>query len=191
MTRGLLWMVVAGASVAQAQTVVGFKNEYLEELRGASKELTMLAGAMPADKYGWRPGAGVRSVGEVYVHVAASNFMLLTLAGKTPPAVYYPKAGEHATAQELYKRGAELEHEITAKGDVVRMLQASIEAAEREFRSASEAELDRPAEFFGEKTTVRRIYLRILAHSNEHLGQSIAYARVNGVVPPWSQPANK
>ena len=189
--KRLILILAAAACVTPAQTVVGFHDEYFEELRGASKELTMLAEAMPAGKYGWRPGPGVRSVSEVYVHVAAGNFMLLAMAGKPLPRAYYPNAGTHPAAQQMYKRGSELEHEVTAKADVVRMLEASVEAVENAFRAADEAELNRPAEFFGEKTTIRRIYLRILAHTNEHLGQSIAYARVNGVVPPWSMPNKK
>jgi uncharacterized damage-inducible protein DinB len=55
------------------------------------------------------------------------------------------------------------------------------------FSKANEASLNAPADFFGTKTTVRAIYLRILVHNNEHMGQSVAYARMNGVVPPWSQ----
>lgn len=189
--KGLILLMTMAAWAAPAQTVVGFRDEYLEELRGASKELTMLAEAMPAEKYGWRPGPGVRSVSEVYVHVAAGDFMLLAMAGKPLPKAYYPNAGAHPAAQQMYKRGSELEREVTTKADVVGMLKEAVAAAEREFRAADEAELNRPAEFFGEKTTIRRIYLRILAHTNEHLGQSIAYARVNGVVPPWSMPKKK
>jgi uncharacterized damage-inducible protein DinB len=188
---GLILMLTMAAWAAPAQTVVGFHDEYLEELRGASKELTMLAEAMPADKYGWRPGPGVRSVSEVYVHVAASDFMLLAMVGKPLPNAYYPNAGVHPAAQQMYRWGVELEHKVTARADVVRMLDEAVAAAERDFQAAGEVELNRPAEFFGEKTTVRRIYLRILAHTDEHLGQSIAYARVNGVVPPWSMPKKK
>ncbi len=189
--KGLILLMTMAACVAPAQTVAGFHDEYLEELRGASKELTMLAEAMPAENYGWRPGPGVRSVSGVYVHVAASDFMLLAMVGKPLPKSYYPNAGAHPTAQQMYKWGSELEHKVTAKADVVRMLEEAVTAAEHNFRAADEAELNGAAEFFGEKTTIRRIYLRILAHSSEHLGQSIAYARVNGVAPPWSMPTKK
>jgi uncharacterized damage-inducible protein DinB len=189
--KGRILLLAAAGCLAVAQTVVGFHDEYLEELRGSSKELTMLAEAIPGEKYGWRPGPGVRSVSEVYVHVAASDFMLLAMAGKPLPKAYYPNAGAHPRAQEMYKWAAELEHKVTAKADVVRMLEEAVAAAEQGFQAADEAELNRPVEFFGEKTTIRRIYLRLLAHSNEHLGQSIAYARVNGVAPPWSKPGKK
>jgi len=71
---------------------------------------------------------------------------------------------------------------------VMRMLMSSLGEVRDRFSQLTSAELERPADFFGEKTTVRGIYLRIFAHVNEHYGQSIAYARVNGVVPPWSRP---
>ncbi len=176
-----------------AQTVVGFQKEYEEELAGATQELEQLAGAMPADKYGWRPGEGVRSVGEVYVHVAAGNFMLLALTVVKPPAEYYKdvKGSVKEQTAELYKQTRALETTVTKKEDVVRMLTESLAAVKERFQGLSEGELNREVEFFGEKTTVRRVYLRILAHCNEHMGQSIAYARMNGVTPPWSRPQGK
>jgi hypothetical protein len=57
---------------------------------------------------------------------------------------------------------------------------------EKGFEAMSDAELDKPAEFFGMKSTVRGGYMLLLAHVHEHLGQSIAYARMNGIVPPWT-----
>ena len=53
------------------------------------------------------------------------------------------------------------------------------------FGQADDAELDRRLHFFGEETTVRRVYLRLLAHAHEHMGQMIAYLRFNGIAPPW------
>ncbi len=96
--------------------------------------------------------------------------LLLAMVGKPLPKTYYPNAGAHPTARQMYKWGSELERKVTAKTDVVRMFEEAVTAAERNFRAADEAELNRPAEFFGEKTTIRRIYLRILAHTGEHLG---------------------
>ena len=101
------------ACVAPGQTLVGFHDEYPEELRGASKELRMTA-----KKYGWRPGLGVRSVSEVYVHVAASDFILLAMVGEPWPKAYYSNADAHATAQQMCKWGSELEHK--SSGGVLR-----------------------------------------------------------------------
>jgi len=63
---------------------------------------------------------------------------------------------------------------------------SSLDEVRNRFSQLTPAELDRPTDFFGEQTTVRGVYLRIFAHVNEHYGQSVAYARVNGIVPPWS-----
>lgn len=183
-------LALALAAQAGAQTAVGFQKEFADDFNGTARELKELAQAMPADKYGWRPGEGVRSVGEVYVHVAAGNFLLLALAGVKPPAEYYKDVSGSARERTmaLYKQTRDLESVVTKKDDVVKMLNESLDAVRTHLAGLSAADLDRETEFFGEKTTVRRIYLRILAHTNEHLGQSIAYARMNGVTPPWSQP---
>jgi hypothetical protein len=49
----------------------------------------------------------------------------------------------------------------------------------------SDAELERGLHFFGEDTTLRRVYLRLLAHAHEHMGQMIAYCRFSGIELPW------
>jgi uncharacterized damage-inducible protein DinB len=146
---------------------------------------------MPANKYSWRPGAGVRSVSEVYVHIANGNFLLLSLTGVKPPAEYFPNLPTDAKGkpdtQAVFKRMGDLEKTVTDKDAVTRMLKSSLDEVRNRFSQLTATDLDQPADFFGEKTTVRRIYLRIFAHVNEHYGQSVAYARVNGLVPPWSQ----
>jgi uncharacterized damage-inducible protein DinB len=178
-------LVVAGASLATA----GFREEYLGELGYTSKQIVALAEAMPAEKYSWRPGEGVRSVSEVYVHIAAGNFLLLDIAGVPAPRDLYGEikasAADRVTA--LSKVNRRLETTITDKQRLVAMLKQSLDAVRDAFRKAGGADLDKPLKFFGRDSTVRAVYLRILVHINEHMGQSVAYARVNGVVPPWSR----
>jgi len=180
-------LLAASASSAQPQ-VTGFKNEYLDDFNTTSKQLLQLAEAVPDAKYGWRPGDGVRSVSEVYVHIAAGNFLLLGVTGVKPPADYFLPTGTTGkdAVQAVLAQMQKLEKTITKKDDVVKMLKASLDSVRDHFSSATAADLDQPVEFFGQKTTARRIYLRIIAHVNEHYGQSIAYARVNGIKPPWS-----
>ena len=184
-------IVALTATVALAQEATGFKAEYLKEFDQTSKNLLQLADAMPADKYGWRPGPGVRSVSEVYVHLATANYLLLALTGNKLPAEYYPDIKPTAKGEPdlhaIFARTGELEKTVTNKDQVIQMLRASIDAVRDQFSKATQADLEKPTEFFGQKTTVRGIYLRLLAHLNEHYGQSIAYARVNGIVPPWSR----
>jgi uncharacterized damage-inducible protein DinB len=188
---GISLLFAALAVNVFAQDVNGFKDDYRTDFEDTAKQLVQLAQAMPAEKYGWRPGEGVRSVSEVYVHIAAGNFLLLSLTGVKLPSEYYPTNLDPKDPRALIKQNSELEKKITSKADVVKMLQASLDALQENFAKTTAADLDRQLDFFGEKTTVRRIYLRMFAHCNEHMGQSVAYARMNGVVPPWSHPAPK
>jgi uncharacterized damage-inducible protein DinB len=168
-----------------------FKSEYLNEFNQTSDHVVQLATAVPADKFGWRPGPGVRSVSEVYVHLATANFLLLGLMGVKLPAEYYPDIKPAADGKPdlkaIFARTKQLEETATNKDQVIQMLKQSIDAVREHFSNATAADLDKPTKFFDRDTTVRGIYLRILAHLNEHYGQSIAYARMNGVVPPWSK----
>ncbi len=189
----LVLAAVLLAAPMAAQDAAAFRQEYLGEFNSTLKHVSALAEAMPAEKYGWRPADGVRSVSEAFVHLAAGNFLLLGIAGQDMPAEWYPKAegAEKPAVMALIKRNAELEKTVTGKAQVVKMVQQSAEAVRAAFDRASAADLEKKVNFFGRPTTVRAVYLRILAHVNEHMGQLVAYARMNGVVPPWSQPAPK
>ena len=169
------------------QQIKGFKNEFLDDFAGTRRQLIQLAQATPPDKFGWRPAKDVRSAGEVYMHIATGNFLLLSLTGVKLPTEFYQEAAAK-DPMAIVRRNMQMEKSVTAKDQVFRILEASLDAVRDEFSKATEADLEKPADFFGEKTTVRRVYLRILAHVNEHMGQSIAYARMNGIVPPWSRP---
>lgn len=186
-----LLIAAISAASAHAQQASDFKTEYLKEFDPTAQHLVQLAEAMPADKYSWRPGQGVRSVGEAYVHIATGNFVLLGLTGVKLPADYYPNPklndkGE-PDMKALFARTRELEKTVTSKDQVQQMLKTSLDEVRDQLNKLSPADLDKPADFFGQKTTVRFIYIHILAHVNEHFGQSVAYARMNGVVPPWSK----
>jgi uncharacterized damage-inducible protein DinB len=183
--------LLATAAGARAQQANDFKTEYLKEFAQTSEHVLQLAEAMPADKFAWRPGTGVRSVSEVYVHIATANFLLLALTGVKLPAEYYPDIKRAANGEPdtkaIFARTRELEKTVTQKDQVIQMLKTSIDAVRSHFEQTTPVDLDKPETFFGDKTTVRGLYLRLLAHLNEHYGQSIAYARVNGIVPPWSK----
>jgi len=140
------------------------------ELQEAQQELVSLAQAMPADKYTWRPAEGVRSVAEVYLHVAAGNFGLTALAGAPAKPGFKFQGYEKAT---------------TDKAQVIEQLTQSFEFAKSGIRGMSDADLTKPVKW-AQYPTVGDVILHIVAHAHEHLGQSIAYARMNGVVPPWT-----
>lgn len=185
--------LIAIAWPLEAQDVATYKREYLDELAYASHNVIALAKAMPAEKYGWRPGDGVRSVSEVYMHIATANFELLDIVGQPLPEDLYGKLELTGRARQMafLKRSAELEKTVTEKARVAALVERSLNAVRDAMDKAGAADLDKRVDFFGKDTTARAVYLRLLVHVNEHMGQSVAYARVNGIVPPWSRPAAK
>ena len=172
-----LVLTLAGASLcapaaSRADDMpAGVKGEMMMWFKDAEGKLNQLADAMPESKYSWRPGKGVRSVGEVYMHVAAANFGLPGYAGVPPPAGF---------DMEKYEKS------LTKKADIQKALKESFEHMEKGLMGLSDADMDKPVDLMGNKTTARGTYLLLLSHCHEHLGQSIAYARMNGVVPPWT-----
>lgn len=156
-------------SVRAAPT--GLRADYMAEVDDVGKKLIDLAQAMPAEKYGWRPGPGVRSVGEVFVHVAQGNSMLPSLLG----------------APKMEGVSRDSEKTVTDKATIVELLRKSVENARAAGNRVSDADLEKKVNFFGSEITERRLLIHLLEHMHEHLGQSIAYARVNGVTPPWSK----
>lgn len=172
-----LGVVLAGALCATAALAAdqpaagGVRSEMLMWIGDAEGKLNQLAEAMPEAKYSWRPAEGVRSAGEVFMHVAGANFGLPSFWGVQPPAGFDFNTYEKS---------------LTKKADIQKALKESFVHLKKALAAASDADLEKPAEFFGMKTTVRGGYLLMLSHVHEHLGQSIAYARMNGVVPPWS-----
>jgi uncharacterized damage-inducible protein DinB len=150
----------------------GIWEGYNGEWEHVSRELIDLAQAIPADKYSWRPGPGVRSVSEVYMHIALSNFYLLSATG--------PKVPADMTADDLEKK-------ITSKAEVIEILKRSLVAVKTARAQLKPGELQHKVKIEGKTVTVDGMYLRIVIHDNEHMGQLIAYARVNGIVPPWSR----
>jgi uncharacterized damage-inducible protein DinB len=168
-------MLGLSASVVRAQEAAampaGVKGDMLTWYKDAESKLIQLAEATPEEKYAWRPSKDVRSTGDVFMHVAAANYGIPTFWGMKAPAGF-----DFAT----------YEKSLSKKADIVQALKASFASMEQGFMATPDADLDKPAEFFGMKTTVRGGYLLLLSHSHEHLGQSIAYARMNGIVPPWT-----
>jgi uncharacterized damage-inducible protein DinB len=81
-------------------------------------------------------------------------------------------------------RNLEFEKTVHGKDNIVALLERTLDAVKS---SLANADMEKPVEMFGRRTTACAVYLRLLAHANEHMGQSVAYARINGVVPPWSK----
>jgi uncharacterized damage-inducible protein DinB len=165
----------------------GFRDEFLWELEIAERQLMALAESIPDEKYEWWPASGARSVCEVFVHVATGNFMLLEAIGSRPPVHLYGEVT--VTGPEgvwaLVPRSDELAREVRDKPSVIKLLRESLDAVDEVLARASDESFDEPRQFFGHDTTVRRVYLRLLVHLHEHMGQMIAYTRSMGLPAPW------
>lgn len=148
----------------------GAKAEILKELSGVSKKLVSLAEAVPADKYSWRPAEGIRSFGETFMHVAAGNYMMAKAFGVTPPAM--PEKPEQT---------------VTDKKQIVKYLKDSFAFVEDTVNGINDKDVNKTTKLFGGDITYRGLGFFITGHCHEHLGQLIAYSRMNGVVPPWSK----
>ena len=82
-------------------------------------------------------------------------------------------------------KNGDIEKVITKKADVIAELKRSFEHLRNAVNATSD--LEKPVKMFGTQTTHRGVLVTVLSHLHEHLGQSVAYARINGVVPPWSR----
>ena len=178
MKRRALLVLAALLFVAQPlladDPLEGLWQGYDGEWGHVSRQLLALAEATPAEKFAWRPAPGVRSTSEVYMHIAIANFYLLSVTGPKMP--------------EELNLGPESEKKFTSKPEVIAWLKRSLEAVKTAHLSAKPDDMGRKVKIFKRDATVDGMYLRILVHANEHMGQLVAYARMTGVVPPWSQP---
>jgi uncharacterized damage-inducible protein DinB len=169
----LAWAVAAaGQQAPNHPKPSGARGDVQQLLDQAEKELIALASAVPPAKFGWRPAPGVRSFGEVCLHVAGGNYEIGGLWGMKPPP--------NLDLSKIEKQGAD-------QGNAVAAMRVSFQHVRESIAAMSDADLDRQIDVFGHPGTVRLALLEAVGHAHEHLGQLIAYARVNGIVPPWSR----
>jgi uncharacterized damage-inducible protein DinB len=176
--KTLLLALVSGALTLHAQVdpLEGLWQGYDGEWVHVSRQLVALAEAIPAEKFAWRPAPGVRSTSEVFMHVAGANFGLLSITGIKMPADW---------------KSADMEKTVTAKAEVINWLKRSLDAVKTAHAGIKPADLQRKVKVEKRDATVDGMYLRIIVHANEHMGQLVAYARMNGIVPPWSEGGGK
>lgn len=174
----LLLLFTSSLLPAQQKAPEGIWEGYAGEWQHVSQQLVALAEATPQDKFAWRPAQGVRSTSEVYMHIVIANFWLLSQAD---PAFKMP------ADFDKFKNVTEGEKSVTSKAEIINWLKRSLDAVKAAHASAKPADLARKVHIADRDATAYGIYLRIIIHANEHMGQLIAYARMTGVVPPWSQ----
>jgi uncharacterized damage-inducible protein DinB len=164
-------LVLSAPKLFALDPLDGLWQGYDGEWRHVSQQLIALAEATPPDKFAWRPAPGVRSTSEVYMHIVIANFYLLSVTGPKMP----PDLKEDA------------ERTVTSKAEVIQWLKRSLDAVKQAHLAENPKDLAREVRIENRDATVDGMYLRIIIHANEHMGQLVAYARMTGVVPPWSK----
>lgn len=164
---GFIFVLILAVPV-QAQH--DMKTLFDGQFNNAARVL-QLAEAMPAETYTWRPEEGVRSVGEVYTHIVQANYMILSTLGVSAPQ-----------GVDVQAIGS-----LTDKGEIVRAMSRSNDFILSAVNNMTEEQLSGSYELFGRSLNGEGVLVFLLNHMSEHVGQSVAYARMNGVTPPWNE----
>jgi uncharacterized damage-inducible protein DinB len=152
------------------------KAQALVDLQNVQKKFVDLAGVIPPEKMTWRPAPDARSFAEVLMHVAGERYTILGLMGAEPPAGFDRKTFEKST---------------TDRAQVISELNKSWEFAQKTISAMPNAEFAKLLPKLGPQANAGDVVYILVGDAHEHLGQAIAYARVNGVVPPWTVAAQK
>jgi uncharacterized damage-inducible protein DinB len=152
------------------------KAQAIYDLQDLQKKFVDLAGAVPAEKYTWRPTDGVRSFSELFLHIAAANYNIPTMMGAE---------GNPATKKDDFQKST------TDKAKIVEQVKESFAHAISLVQGMSNADFSKPEKKLGPDANDGDVVYILVTHAHEHLGQAIAYSRMNGVVPPWTAQAMK
>jgi uncharacterized damage-inducible protein DinB len=179
-------IVIAGAAQMHAQTPPNssdttapsydMKAQALLDLQAVNKKCVDLVEALPADKLTWRPSPDTRSFAEVFLHVAAERYGILSMMGANPPAGF---------------KGREFEKPTTDKARIVEDLNQSWDFANKTINGMSNADYAKLLPKLGPQANEGDVVYILVADAHEHLGQLVAYARQNGIVPPWTVEMDK
>jgi uncharacterized damage-inducible protein DinB len=164
------------AAVDHTAPSYDMKAQALADLQGMQKKFVDLANALPSDKLTWRPSADSRSFAEVLLHVAGERYQILALGGAVPPAEFNGKTFEKST---------------TDKAQIVAELNRTWEFAQKTINGMSNADFAKLVPKLGPQANAGDVVYILVADAHEHLGQLVAYARENGIVPPWTAEAKK
>jgi len=152
------------------------KAQAMLDLETVQKKFVDLANAVPADKFRWRPSSDTRSFAEVLLHVAGERYQILGLMGAKGPENFNEKVFEKST---------------TDKAQIVSELNQTWEFTKQILGTMSNADFAKSLPKLGPQANAGDVVYILVADAHEHLGQAITYARVNGVVPPWTVEARK
>jgi len=166
----------AAASTDHTAPSYDMKPQSLLDLETMQKKFVELANALPADKLTWRPSSDSRSFAEVFLHVAGERYQILALMGAEPPAGFDGKTFTKST---------------TDRDKIVEELNKSWDFAKKAISSMTNADFAKPLPKLGPDANAGDVVYLLVVDAHEHMGQSVAYARENGVVPPWTVAAQK
>jgi uncharacterized damage-inducible protein DinB len=147
------------------------KAQALLDLQTVNKKCVDLAEAVPAEKLTWRPSPDARSFAEVFLHVAGERYGILSMMGANPPDGFKAKEFEKST---------------TEKAKIVDDLNQSWDFTNKAINGMSNADFAKLLPKLGPQANEGDVIYILVADAHEHLGQLIAYARQNGIVPPWT-----
>lgn len=149
------------------------QNEVAGRVTYTSDKIMQLADAIPTDKYDWSPEDGVRSVAGVFQHVIQANYFFATKLGATLPSGVNMQT---------------LEQDLNSKEKIKPALKQSTDLIISTIKNVDDGSLGNKVEFpFPGDYTTTTAMLIAMSHCDEHLGQLIAYSRMNGITPPWSE----
>jgi uncharacterized damage-inducible protein DinB len=171
-TAFLVASVLIAPRLASAQGSAAVRDELMGHFQSSIGKVIALADAMPAESYSWKPSADAMPVGHVYAHIAHYNFM-------------YPASNMGIAAPGAIK--LDTIEAMRDKAQIIALLRQSAEHVRRSLSAMPAAELDRSTTLYGRSVPKWAVIMQLVTHMNEHLGQSIAYARSNNIVPPWSR----
>lgn len=175
-----LALLLTVAPPLNAQNREGVMGDLIRDVAALETKILALARTMPPTVYDWRPAKGVRSTGEVLVHIAGDNYFLPALIGVAAP----PETGIDGRDN---KTVAAFETRPMTRDQIIAELSKSFVFLKQAMNDTPDAALETAPKNSMRKTTVRATWIATATHLHEHLGQLIAYARSNAIVPPWSK----
>jgi uncharacterized damage-inducible protein DinB len=184
-TAAALFLALSMIGQAEEKLASGYelKAQALLDLQQLQSRFTELAGAMPGDKLTWRPAEGVRSIADVYLHVAAANYGFPIYLGAPAKEGFSKDPKESGAAFKSFEKST------ADKDKIIEKLNASFDYARQSIDKLTDADWGKPVKEMGPEANMGDVVYLLVTHAHEHLGQSIAYARENGVIPPWTAKA--
>ena len=170
-------LALGAQSAPDRESALEVRKQFMADLDTLQKKFLALAEAFPVEKYAWRPAQGIRSVGEVFMHVASEYYVYAPMAYGAARSPVIPRG------QDSFKKF----ESASTKEDVLKHLKEGFAYAKQSINAIDPAQLTGPRKLFGGDHTIVETSFAMTDDLHEHLGQLIAYARMNGVTPPWSK----